>query len=170
MITDNQQVTIEKLIYGGMGLARIDGQVVLTPFVLPGERATIKPGGKRGGVLRAGLVSVEEKHPNRVSPACPYFEKCGGCQYQHTEYSYQLEQKVEILRDVLRRIGKLETGQIGVVSGTRVEVPESHSVALRARADGIAGGWVAPPGSHRPMPDFVPQIERVDRHSGRHGS
>lgn len=114
---DKQVVTIEKLVYGGAGLARVDGEVVLIPLVLQGERVAIEPGEKRGGVRRAGLASVEERSVRRVTPPCPYFGNCGGCQYQHSDYPFQLEQKVDILRDVLRRIGKLETGEIGVVSG-----------------------------------------------------
>jgi 23S rRNA (uracil1939-C5)-methyltransferase len=114
---EKHHVTIEKLVYGGEGLARIDGQVVLAPFVLPGEAVEIATANKRGGVLRGSLLNIETPSPHRIAPDCPYFSKCGGCQYQHADYAYQLEQKVEVLREVLRRIGKLEAGDIGVVSG-----------------------------------------------------
>lgn len=113
-----KNITIEKLVYGGAGLGRIDGQVVLTPYVLPGERVRIDEGEKRGGVLRAGLLDVEQKSAARVDPPCPYFGRCGGCHYQHASYEYQLAQKVEILREVLRRIGKMEPPEeIAIVSG-----------------------------------------------------
>jgi len=147
MGTDRQQVLIEKLVYGGMGLARIDGEVVLTPFVLPGERATIIPDTKRGGVLRARLESLEEKSARRVPSPCPYFTRCGGCQYQHSEYSYQAEQKIEILRDVLRRIGKLTIEDIGVVTG-----PEwGYRNRIQLHFDGGRMGLLEA-GSHRLCP------------------
>src|SRR5512132_2398981 len=101
-------INIEKLIYGGAGLARIDGEVILTPYVLPGEDVEIAPAERRGGVTRADLISVAEPSPHRVLPGCEYFGRCGGCQYQHAAYGYQVEQKREILREQLRRIGKFE--------------------------------------------------------------
>ena len=48
-----------------------------------------------------------EASPHRVTPRCEYFGSCGGCQYQHAEYDYQLEQKVAILRETLRRLGEI---------------------------------------------------------------
>jgi 23S rRNA (uracil1939-C5)-methyltransferase len=111
-------INIEKLIYGGAGLARVDGEVILAPYVLPGEQVEIAPAERRGGVTRADLVSVAEASPHRVLPGCEYFGRCGGCQYQHASYSYQAEQKREILREQLRRIGKFEPPEnIDVVTG-----------------------------------------------------
>jgi 23S rRNA (uracil1939-C5)-methyltransferase len=107
-------ITIEKLVYGGDGLARIDGRVVLTPFVLPGEQASVE----QEDELHARLVAVERPAPERVEPGCPYFGTCGGCHYQHASYEYQLDQKVAILREVMRRVGKFEApANIPVISG-----------------------------------------------------
>jgi 23S rRNA (uracil1939-C5)-methyltransferase len=97
-------ITIEKLVYGGDGLARVEGRVMLMPYVLPGERASVEPQGD----LRATLLDVEEPSPQRTTPGCPYFGTCGGCHYQHANYDYQVEQKVAILREVMRRVGKFE--------------------------------------------------------------
>jgi 23S rRNA (uracil1939-C5)-methyltransferase len=107
-------ITIEKLVYGGDGLARIDGRVVLTPFVLPGEKATVE----QKDELHAQLLAIEQSAPERVEPGCPYFRTCGGCHYQHAGYEYQLDQKVAILREVMRRLGKFEAPtHIPVISG-----------------------------------------------------
>ncbi|MCC7498873.1 MAG: class I SAM-dependent RNA methyltransferase [Bryobacterales bacterium] len=109
---------MEKLVYGGDGLSRVDGRVVLTPFVLPGERARIAIRSNRHGVASGEVVELIEPSPRRVAPPCPYFGACGGCQYQHAGYAYQLEQKAIILREVLERIGKITPpGEIDVVSG-----------------------------------------------------
>ncbi|HET8548676.1 MAG TPA: class I SAM-dependent RNA methyltransferase [Bryobacteraceae bacterium] len=111
-------INIEKLIYGGAGLARVDGEVILIPYVLPGELVEIAPAERRAGVTRAELLSVGEPSPRRVLPGCEYFGRCGGCQYQHSSYGYQVEQKREILREQLRRIGKFEPPEnIDVVTG-----------------------------------------------------
>src|SRR5436190_17363431 len=79
----NFELTIEKLVYGGEGLGRIDGQVALAPYVLPGERVRVERTSGKGGLIRAALREVLEAAPDRVSPPCPYFGRCGGCHYQH---------------------------------------------------------------------------------------
>ena len=100
-------VTIEKLVYGGDGLSRGEGQVTLVPFVLPGEQVEIEPGEARSGVLRAGLRSVVEASADRVPAPCPYYGKCGGCQYQHGTYDAQLRAKRAILEETLMRVGRV---------------------------------------------------------------
>jgi 23S rRNA (uracil1939-C5)-methyltransferase len=107
-------LTIEKLIYGGDGLARTavdaDGRsmAVFVPFVLPGERveADIAPG--KAGFARGSVLQLLERSAERVEAACPYFQRCGGCHYQHISYERQLEYKAGILRETLQRIAKIE--------------------------------------------------------------
>lgn len=101
-------LTIEKLVYGGDGLSRVNGEVIFTPFVLPSERVQAVRADHRGHVARARAISVAEPSGDRVRPPCPYFGRCGGCQYQHADYSAQLRFKREILAETLRRVGKFE--------------------------------------------------------------
>jgi 23S rRNA (uracil1939-C5)-methyltransferase len=90
------------------------GRVVLVPYVLPGELASIEVGED----VHATLANVIEPSPDRVAPACQYFARCGGCHYQHAPYEFQLARKVEILREQLRRVGKIDyQGEIAIVSG-----------------------------------------------------
>lgn len=112
------EAVIEKLVYGGAGLARIDGRVALVPFVLPGERVRIEPQAGRRGVLSARLESVVEPSAARTHPPCPFFYRCGGCQYQHGIYEAQVEAKRAIVAETLARIGKLEPpGEIDAITG-----------------------------------------------------
>jgi 23S rRNA (uracil1939-C5)-methyltransferase len=99
------QVPIEKLVYGGDGLGRVSGQVVLVPFALPGEDIEVEAKPAKGKVLRGRNPRVLAPSPHRVQAECEYFGDCGGCQYQHAEYVYQLEQKTAILVETLRRLG-----------------------------------------------------------------
>lgn len=112
-------VTVEKLVYGGDGLARVDGQVVLLPYVLPGETVRAQAGRMKNGVMRvAGTPEVMEASPGRTQPGCEYFGACGGCQYQHAEYPLQLEQKRSILLETLQRLGGIRYDrEIPIVSG-----------------------------------------------------
>jgi 23S rRNA (uracil1939-C5)-methyltransferase len=114
----NREVVVEKLIYGGEGLSRVDGQVVLTPFVLAGERAEVALEERKPGFARARLVRVNAAAPERVEPPCPYFGRCGGCHYQHASYDTQLETKRRILAETLSRVGKIAAPDpIGVMAG-----------------------------------------------------
>jgi 23S rRNA (uracil1939-C5)-methyltransferase len=113
-----ETLTIEKLVYGGEGLARLDGKVILTPFVLPGEVVRVETERAKNDLWRGRLLEVLQPSPSRITPGCPYFQRCGGCQYQHIDYPFQLEQKREILREALQRVGKIEfPGDIGAISG-----------------------------------------------------
>jgi 23S rRNA (uracil1939-C5)-methyltransferase len=101
-------VTIEKLIYGGEGLAHHEGSTVFVPFVLPAEVAGITPVEQKKKFIRARLDRVVNPSPSRITPKCPHFGVCGGCDYQHIAYEPQLEFKKEILRETLRRIGRID--------------------------------------------------------------
>lgn len=104
----SRTVTIQKLIYGGDGLARDGGHVVLTPFVLPNETVDIAITGKESQLLRARAERIADPSPFRIAPPCPHFGVCGGCHYQHISYAHQLVQKEAILRESLQRVGKFE--------------------------------------------------------------
>jgi 23S rRNA (uracil1939-C5)-methyltransferase len=120
---------IEKLIYGGAGLSRNEGEVVLTPFVLPGERVEAKLLGSRQHVQRARLLNVLAASADRVTPPCPVFGRCGGCQYQHAAYSAQLRFKRDILIETLRRVGKVEVDPASV----KIESGPPYSYRNRAQ-------------------------------------
>ncbi len=107
-------LSIEKLIYGGDGLARTpagaDGRsmAVFVPFVLPGERIEAEVRQEKPGFARGSLTQLIEASPDRIEARCPYFGQCGGCHYQHIPYDRQLEFKAGILRETLQRIAKIE--------------------------------------------------------------
>lgn len=111
------QLHIEKLVYGGDGLARLPAdehgpsKAVFVPFVLPGEEIEASVLQGRSGFVRASLDRVLVPSADRVEPGCPYFGRCGGCHYQHIDYAAQLRHKAEILRETLRRTAKLDLRQ-----------------------------------------------------------
>ena len=99
---------MEKLVYGGDGLARLDGRIVFAPFVLPGERIRARAEQEKPGLVRARMLEVIEAAPDRVTAPCPVFARCGGCHYQHAPYEFQVSAKRAILVEELRRLGKIE--------------------------------------------------------------
>jgi 23S rRNA (uracil1939-C5)-methyltransferase len=118
LIVSNFEVTVEKLVYGGDGLARLDGKVVFAPFVLPGERIRVQAEQEKPGLIRARTLAVLEPAADRVAAPCPVFGRCGGCHYQHAGYAHQLAAKRSILSEELRRLGKMEPpADIAVAAG-----------------------------------------------------
>ncbi len=102
-------LTVEKLVYGGDGLARLpEGKTVFLPFLLPGEEVSATIVQEKSSFSRATVDQVLKPSPYRVKPPCPYFGSCGGCHYQHAGYTAQLENKRAILKETLLRNGKLE--------------------------------------------------------------
>jgi 23S rRNA (uracil1939-C5)-methyltransferase len=110
-------LSIEKLIYGGDGLARTpagaDGRsmAVFVPFVFPGELVEAEIAQQKPGFARGSLTRLVEPSGERMAARCPYFQQCGGCHYQHIPYERQLEFKAEILRETLLRVAKIELRQ-----------------------------------------------------------
>jgi 23S rRNA (uracil1939-C5)-methyltransferase len=108
------RLTIEKLVYGGDGLARLPaddhgrGKAAFLPFVVAGEEVEASILEEKPGFARAHAEAIIAPSPHRIAPPCPYFQRCGGCHYQHADYEHQLEIKASILRENLRRIARLE--------------------------------------------------------------
>ena len=110
-------VTIEKIVPRGLGLAFAENLTVLVPLAAPGDefRVSIREIKKRTAF--ADIVSVTRSGPRRVLPECELYGKCGGCDMQHMDYRAQLDAKKGFVRDCLQRIGKIEfDGEIEMIS------------------------------------------------------
>jgi 23S rRNA (uracil1939-C5)-methyltransferase len=123
----------------------VNGRVALTSFVLPGELARVEVEQERPGLLRTRLVEVLSPSPERDHPPCPYFYECGGCQYQHARYEFQVAQKAAILREQLRRVGKIDfTGEIEQIAGPPLQYRNRSQFHIEQRRIGYFAD-----GSHR---------------------
>ena len=117
---DSHQVRIERLVAGGDALGRLDdGRVVFVPGALPEEVVDIEITHTKADFARANLLQIVTESPNRVAPPCEHVARgCGGCSWQHLASAAQVTAKVEIVREALRRNGKIT--DIDVVAGGRV--------------------------------------------------
>jgi 23S rRNA (uracil1939-C5)-methyltransferase len=147
---------VEKLVYGGDGLGRLEGRVVFAPFVLPGERIRAQAEKEKPGMVRARMLEVLAAAPDRVAAPCPVFGRCGGCHYQHAPYEYQLATKQTILAEEMRRLGKIEPpAEIAVVSAepfgyrnrVQMHVEESRIGYREARSHKLCAVGQCPVGS-----------------------
>jgi 23S rRNA (uracil1939-C5)-methyltransferase len=102
------ELTIERILPGGLGLAHADGRTVMVALAAPGDRVRVSIDRVKGNVGFALIAEIIEPSAVRVEPPCPYFGRCGGCDFQQLNYQAQLAAKVEIIKDCLHRIGRIE--------------------------------------------------------------
>jgi len=110
-------VQIEKPVYGGSFLARLEGKAVFVPLVLPGEQAQVRITQSRPGYSTAEAEQIASPSLQRIAPVCPHFGACGGCHYQHAGYETQLALKQAILLETLERGGVQPPQEIALLAG-----------------------------------------------------
>jgi 23S rRNA (uracil1939-C5)-methyltransferase len=109
------EVLIERILPGGVGLAHADERTLLVALAAPEDRVRVRIERVHGRVAFASIAEIVSPSPKRVEPPCPYFGRCGGCDFQHLSYEAQLAAKVEIVRDCLRRIAQIDfAGEISI--------------------------------------------------------
>ncbi len=106
-ISEILEVKIEKIVPNGFGLAFAENLTVFVPLSAKGDKLRVKINQIKGKTAFAEIVEILESSSDRVEPRCPYFGRCGGCDFQQLKYEAQLEAKVGIVRDCLSRIGKI---------------------------------------------------------------
>ncbi len=108
-VGEEYEVTLSHWAYGGEAIGRLpDGRAVFVPYAVPGEVVRVRLTEVRPRFARGEVLSIVEPAPDRIAPRCPHFAHCGGCHYQHLNYTAQLTAKTAIVRDQLQRIGGLE--------------------------------------------------------------
>jgi 23S rRNA (uracil1939-C5)-methyltransferase len=102
------EVEIERIVPGGAGLGHAVDHTFFVSLAAPGERVRARVERVRGKVVFATVSEIITPSPARIEPPCPYFGRCGGCDFQQLNYEAQLQAKVEIIRDCLRRIARCD--------------------------------------------------------------
>jgi 23S rRNA (uracil1939-C5)-methyltransferase len=140
----HQLLSIDDLAPGGEGVGRDGARAVFVPFTAPGDEVEVElaPG---EGTAHAELLRVVREGPVRVAPPCRHFglgrpggalgtpapdRLCGGCEWLHVSYGTQLETKARLVRETLRRIGRLEPGTFEL----RPPIPSPRPLRYRTRA------------------------------------
>jgi 23S rRNA (uracil1939-C5)-methyltransferase len=142
---DELRLSIEKLIYGGDGLAHADGNTIFVPFVLPGEEVRANVKSRKKKLIWAELLEVTSPAKERGKAKCAHFQKCGGCHYQHIPAAEQLRLKKEILRETLSRLG-------GIVWDGAIVEHSAEPYGYRNRAQ-----WAVRSGMPRALGYFLPE-------------
>src|SRR6266436_6222290 len=144
-MSDELRLSVEKLVYGGDGLAHADGNTVFVPYVFPGEEVRAATKSKRKKLIWAELLEITSPAKERGKAKCPHFQKCGGCHYQHIPAAEQLIFKKEILRETLSRLG-------GVAWEGAIVEHSGEPYGYRNRAQ-----WAVRSGMPRALGYFLPE-------------
>ena len=100
-------VKIEKIVPNGFGLAFAENLTVFVPLSAAGDQLRVRINQLKGKTAFAEIVEILAASNDRTEPRCPYFGRCGGCDFQQLNYQAQLAAKVGIVRDCLTRIGRI---------------------------------------------------------------
>ncbi len=148
-MADELRLSIEKLVYGGDGLAHADGNTIFVPYVLPGEEVRAAAKTKKKKLIWAELLEVTTAAKERGAAKCPHFQKCGGCHYQHISAAEQVRLKKGILRETLSRLG-------GVTWTGEIQEHTAEPYGYRNRAQ-----WAVRSGMPRALGYFLPQSSTI---------
>ena len=102
----------------GKAIAKVDGIVVFTTLVIPGDIVDLQVTKKREKYQEAKVVKIHTNSPDRIPAFCEHFEVCGGCKWQYLPYEKQLFYKQKQVFDQLKRIGKVTLPEFIPIKGS----------------------------------------------------
>lgn len=123
------KLQIQDLAYGGRGVARHGDYVIFVEGGLPGQEVTAKITKRKKNHAEARIIDTITPSPDQVEAPCPYFGTCGGCKWQHLEYSAQLKAKQKQVKDLLERVGQLKNIEVQSV------IPADEIYSYRNKMD-----------------------------------
>ncbi|HPC25581.1 MAG TPA: TRAM domain-containing protein, partial [Fervidobacterium sp.] len=102
-------VYVERIAYGGYGIGKLPGgKLIFVEGAYPSELVNVQITEEKKDIAFGKVLQLLEKAKYRRAPKCKYFGVCGGCHIMDVEYQKQLEFKRDIVKDQLRRIGKID--------------------------------------------------------------
>ncbi|MCB5952283.1 23S rRNA (uracil(1939)-C(5))-methyltransferase RlmD [Enterococcus sp. BWT-B8] len=159
----NQQIKIGQIIplkikrlgINGEGLGYYKRIIVFVPNALPNEQVSIKITKINPRFIEGQLLKINTPSPNRITPPCPVYETCGGCQLQHLNYSAQLEFKRDLLKQALAKFKPDNYQQYELRKTIGMENPWNYrnkaQFQLRQK-DGVIEAGLYQPNSHNLVP------------------
>ena len=144
------EVVIDKLVTGGDGLARHEGQAVFVPLTAPGDRVRVAVKERRKGFVRTTLEEILEPGPGRQDPPCPYYGQCGGCDMQHLDPENQRRAKAAIVADCFQRLGKMDVS--GLLTGPAAGEEFGYRNRIRVFSNAVNHYGLMRRGTHEVVP------------------
>lgn len=128
------EVSIDSLNHNGEGVGRWEGRVVFVPDTVPGDRIEVRLLHVKPTYAQGKLHQILIDSPHRIRPRCIVADKCGGCQWQHIDYTYQLEAKRNLVIQDLQRIGGFQHPPVDPVLNTSTDPLPIADLGYRNKA------------------------------------
>lgn len=137
--------TVIDMASDGRGIVRHDNLVTFIPFTAQGDHIQYQITERKKNYSSGSLLQVLKPSPERITPLCPYFGTCGGCQLQHIQYTKQLEHKRKWVENALRKIGKLPDISISPVTPAHPQwnYRRHINLVLRKHQNHFQAGYIA---------------------------
>ncbi len=124
------EVEISGIAYGGRGVARLEGKVCFVEGALPGEKIRFIQATEKQRFITGRVTKILRAADSRITPVCPYYGKCGGCQYQHLNYKQELFYKNEQVKDLLARIGGFKECDLTEITASTFDYGYRSSITV----------------------------------------
>ena len=154
--------TVEGYSSEGLGIVRIEGAVVFVPRAIRGEEIDLKITKVMKTAAAGEIVKIRKPSPERTKPECPYFGKCGGCDFQHMSYTEELSAKRQRVQDALTRIGGIDVA-VEEILGAKDPMHYRNKSQYPVGADGAIGFYQARTHKVVPIDRCLIQSEISDR-------
>ena len=141
--------TVEGYSSEGLGIVRLDGAVVFVPRAVRGETVDLRITKVMKTAAAGEIVKIHRPSPERTAPECPYYGRCGGCDFQHLTYTEELWAKRKRVQDALTRIGGTDL-QVEEILGAKNPTHYRNKSQYPVAADGSVGFYKAR--SHQVIP------------------
>ena len=141
--------TVEGYSSEGLGIVRLDGAVVFVPRAIRGETVDLKITKVMKTAAAGEIVKIHNPSPERTEPECPYFGRCGGCDFQHMTYAEELWAKRQRVQDALTRLGGTDL-EVEEILGAKNPTHYRNKSQYPVSSDGSIGFYQAR--SHRVVP------------------
>ena len=141
--------TVEGYSSEGCGIVRLDGAVVFVPGAVRGETIDLKITKVMKAAAAGEIVRIHKPSPDRATPECPYYGRCGGCDFQHLTYPEELRAKRQRVQDALERLGGTDI-RVEEILGAKDPTHYRNKSQYPVGADGAIGFYRAR--SHQVVP------------------
>ncbi|MFT7184596.1 MAG: 23S rRNA (uracil1939-C5)-methyltransferase [Oceanicoccus sp.] len=111
------EVTVDRIVFGGKGIAEHEGFKIFVPDTCPGDLVKIGIGKVKKNYAEAKVLELIKPSDQRIEAKCAHFDTCGGCKFQFLSYEDQLVMKEQQVKDAVTRLGGLSGDLVKTIIG-----------------------------------------------------